>query len=729
MNLYTKYSLILFSFLFSIQNVKSQNIAIDSLENELFSHPEKDTARVKLLTVLINQIYDIDVTKAEHLIKEVEFISNHLNYKLGIAHAIYYKGHVEVIKSNFETGIQYFTDALNLYKSENYKKGISYSLNGTGIAYYHQGDYNKAIEYYSKSATIDNEQNDLKGVAGSYNNIGNIYADKGQYDKAISYYIKAKEIKEQIEDFVGLGRSYGNIGSVYGEQGNFPKALENFNKALEIFDEMKYDNHILLLNISSIYQLQKNYTKAVIYLNRAISLNKKQNNKNAMASCLNVLGDIKKEQFFYDKSLALYTEALTIYKKINNQTGAAKSLINIADIQLTINQKIKAIRNYKAALVINLKFGSQLGISKSYLGMAKVYYEQTQYNKATKYTLKSQKIATELELISLQKECAELLSKIYGDLEHYGKALVSYKQFKQLNDSLFNEENVKRITQLEYEYKYEKELKSANTRMLNLTKSVKLTTQDLKKSQRNSFIAIIVILLISIASTSIIFLLKLRHVNAKNQNIAIEQKLLRSQMTPHFIFNSLSVLQGMILNKEEKTSIKYLSKFSKLLRTILENSRQKTVPLSSELAAIESYITLQNLDGSFPYEYTLSVDFNIESDLFLVPPMLIQPFVENAIEHAFPNQKTNKIIKVKLTYKDKKLICTILDNGVGANGNNFKIKHKKNSLATTITAERLILLSKDFKMKGNLTIKNRQEFGEQGTLVTLVIPYKINSKL
>ncbi|MBL4706494.1 MAG: histidine kinase [Flavobacteriales bacterium] len=261
---------------------------------------------------------------------------------------------------------------------------------------------------------------------------------------------------------------------------------------------------------------------------------------------------------------------------------------------------------------------------------------------------------------------------------------------------------------------------------MKLTKTVKKTSQDLKKSQRDFFIGIIVFLLVLILLGTVIFFLKLRNVKSEAQNIMVEQKLLRSQMTPHFIFNSLSVLQGMILNKEEKKAVSYSSKFSKLLRIILENSRDKTVSLDQELTAVENYLTLHNIEESQSYEYTVLVDDTVDKFQFKIPPMLIQPFIENAIEHAFGGQKLSKKIDIKLTYLGKKLICTITDNGIGINAQKENKEQHKRSLATTITSERLNILSKDFKMKGSISIEDRQRYNEQGTIVTLVIPYKID---
>ena len=107
--------------------------------------------------------------------------------------------------------------------------------------------------------------------------------------------------------------------------------------------------------------------------------------------------------------------------------------------------------------------------------------------------------------------------------------------------------------------------------------------------------------------------------------------------------------------------------------------------------------------------------------------MLIQPFVENALEHAFINQQLNKIIAIHLSYINKNLICTITDNGVGINYQKKEKKKQKKSLATKITSERIKILSKDFKVKGSITIEDRQKYNEKGTIVTLIIPYKIDN--
>jgi len=387
----------------------------------------------------------------------------------------------------------------------------------------------------------------------------------------------------------------------------------------------------------------------------------------------------------------------------------------------------RAIAFHKEAVLISTEIEQPKSLSFSYLRMADTYMGQKKYHLAFPNVNESLELAEQLELIDIQRDAHQLLSEIHGSNGNYKKAYESHQQFKRLNDSLFNKENIEKMTQLEYEYKYQRQLDSASIRELKLKQTVTKTSENLERTQQNFLIGIIVFLGVALLLGWIIFYLKLKNAREKNQNILIEQKLLRSQMTPHFIFNSLSVLQGMILNQEGKKSVSYLSKFSKLLRTVLENSRYKTVPLADELAAIESYMGLQNMDATTPFNFQLSVDPNIDIRSTKIPPMVIQPFVENAIEHAFKGQHGPKDISVALALKNEDLICTITDNGIGVSHKKQSVDSAKKSLATTITSERLKMLSKEFKSSGSLDIKNRAEFGEQGTVVTLTIPHKIKA--
>jgi len=719
MNPSHKYFLSLLFFLFLFGKAQSQNEKIDSLKNELKIHKEKDTTRVNLLNALAFSYFSKDMPKTLEYLEEADAIAEVIHFKMGQGRSIYIRGITEAIQANYDQAFGYYKEALKLYEIIDFKTGVANCYNAMGIAYRNKGELRKSISYLTKAIKIEEEIGE-KNLSASLINLGSTYHELGSYGEALSYLKKALSIAKAHDNEQRVSYSLNNLGLVYMDQGNYPLALKFFKKSLHINEKLGDSISIAhgFFNMGSIYKTQKYYDKAMRSYEKSLGIYERIDSKNGISSILNGIGTIHEENGDYSSALDNYVDALSISKQIGAKNAIPYILNNIGEVYLAFKDYRTANQYFMESKKNALEIDSKQALCGAYIGLSRTYAKQKEYNSALSNALKAKKISKKSGFLDYQKEASEILSKIYTATGNYKDALESHQQFKKLNDSLFNKENIQKITQLEYEYKYKQALESANIRELTLSKTVTATNKDLEKSQRNLLLGVIAFLLITLVLAAIIFYLKLRNEKSKTQNIVIGQKLLRSQMTPHFIFNSLSVLQGMILNKEEKKSFHYLSKFSKLLRITLENSREKTVLLSQELTAVENYLALQNLENEL-YIYTVSVDDIIDKSSFKVPPMLIQPFVENAIEHAFGNQKENRKVDVNLTYSDEKLICTITDNGFGINFQPESKRKGKKSLATTITSERLKILSKDFKMVGSVTIEDRQKYNEQGTIVTL----------
>lgn len=713
-------------FLFTTGVIRAQNYRIDSLKNELALYPKKDTTRVNLLNNLAFSYFSSDLAKSLEYLNESETLADDVRYKKGKARSIYIRGITEAIQSNFDLALVRYNQAMKIYHNIGFKKGIANCYNAMGITHKNKGEPGIAVDYYKKAIKIE-EEIGSDNLSASLLNLGTTYEVLGDFDEAIFYLKKALSIAIKNKNDQRTAYSLNNLGILYQKQGNYPLALKHFNESLyideKIGDSLGIANH--LSNIGQIYQIQGYYDKAMSSYEQALRIYEQTNGKQGVSSVLNDIGVIHQKNGDYENALNSYEKALRISKEIGAKSITPFILVNMGEVYLTLKEYGLSKQFYTEAKNVGLEIEDKEIQCEAYIGIAKTYVQQSEYQIALSNILKAKKISEETGFLEHQRLASELLSKIYRATGNYKDALDSHETFKKLNDSLFNKDNVEKITQLEYEYKYKKALDSASIRELKLTKTVMSTSQDLAKTKQNYLWAVIGILVISILSGSFVFYQKYKNVKIKNQNIITEQKLLRSQMTPHFIFNSLSVLQGMILNKEEKKSITYLSKFSKLLRLVLENSRDKIVPLIQELDAIDNYMILQNLGAKPPYDYSLVVDENININLFLVPPMLIQPFIENAIEHAFSINQEHREIEVHLSFKDKKLSCAITDNGIGIDAISNKINTKKKSLATTITSERLNLLAKDFNMPGFVYVEDRKKYKEQGTKVTLIIPYKI----
>ncbi len=211
------------------------------------------------------------------------------------------------------------------------------------------------------------------------------------------------------------------------------------------------------------------------------------------------------------------------------------------------------------------------------------------------------------------------------------------------------------------------------------------------------FITLNVLVVLMVVST--ILGLKISSLEKEKRNLQLEQRLLRTQMNPHFIFNSLATLQGLVYKKETKTIISYLSKFASLMRSILYHSREETIMMSDEIMFIKNYLKLQQLRFSDRFEYQINIDESIDTSVISVPPMLLQPFIENAIEHGFKERSEEKG-QILINFKKAKniLAISVEDNGIGIkeakkrkqNYNNNK--HKSLGISTTI--ERIQKLNK-----------------------------------
>ena len=223
----------------------------------------------------------------------------------------------------------------------------------------------------------------------------------------------------------------------------------------------------------------------------------------------------------------------------------------------------------------------------------------------------------------------------------------------------------------------------------------------------------------------LVFTFQRRRANFKLQAIQNEQKLLRSQMNPHFVFNAITAIQSYIFTNSSREVVGYLSSFASLMRQILEGSRLDFVPLEDEINLLENYLKLQQLRYSNSFDFTIVVDQEINPESVKVPPMLNQPFIENAIEHGLKNITYRGVIELIIRKSGLFIEVSISDNGIGYKHNlKYSAKEHK-SFAVDATKQRLSVIHKKNKTKLNFTIVDRKEIdpAQSGTIVSYSIPY------
>ncbi len=411
--------------------------------------------------------------------------------------------------------------------------------------------------------------------------------------------------------------------------------------------------------------------------------------------------------------------AYDIYSKIDIENveladSEAEYFGNLVSIYRMLGMIDSAIYCSREAMKYTSTFDQEFTKVSQYNGLAMLYIDAENYESAIQYldsaiSMSPNKNRRNYEFVY------ENYAVVYNELGMTDSALVYVHKLKDLYQHIFMEKMELDLKDLENQYDRELKFK---------TEIIK-KEEDLEKSKLQLLLSVIIILLIILIAAVMILFLRNKNLKTSRDNLLINQQLLRTQITPHFLFNSLSTIQGMILQEESSKASKYLSKFSRLVRLILNNSRDRVVSLSDELEAIKYYLELQNARFEKSFSFSIRLDKNVENKEVLIPPMIIQPFVENCIEHGFKNLDRKGEIDIHVFFENNSLICRIMDNGVGADTVMPEtIVPKKESLSTKINMERMALLAKEFNTTASLEIVDRRKFNAHGTLVTIEIPYK-----
>jgi len=312
------------------------------------------------------------------------------------------------------------------------------------------------------------------------------------------------------------------------------------------------------------------------------------------------------------------------------------------------------------------------------------------------------------------------MNKLYLDTKDTSKAYLCYVLYKEYNDSVLIKKSSQGLTDARIRYEadnHNKEiallsLRLKNNRLLNIGFTGLIV-----------LIAVIAILIIRGAKNE-----ERRRLSELNRQISeMTQANLRQQMNPHFIFNTLNSIQYYMFQHDKLATNIYLTKFSSLMRKVLENSQHTSVSLRDELDALTLYLELECLRFKDKFEYVVTVDEEIDPLLYKVPTMLIQPYVENSICHGLKHFEGKGAVKIDIKLGKEILICTIEDNGIGREAAREKGKAdgiEHNSLGTRITSSRLDLVNSLYgtSLKTVYTDLTNENGEPAGTRVEIQIP-------
>jgi tetratricopeptide (TPR) repeat protein len=598
-------------------------------------------------------------------------------------------------------------------------------------------DLKKAKDYADKAAALakklnsaDDRKPALKGLANAYHVLGIVAFYEDNYPEALANYSESLSIRQQIGDKKGIAASSNNMAIIYNDLGKYQEALKNHYLSLKIEEEIgdKQAQGLSYNNIGIIYEEQQEYEEAIPFYEKAITLAKDVDDKQGMANAYNNIGIVRKKQGRYDEALHNYAIALDLRKELGYPKGIFESYNNIALVYYTLGDYSESLKNHELSLAISTKANNELGMANSHLNMGIVYLKQKKFAESEK-ALKSA-LAYYLSIQYKQNilEAYESLTALYDAKKDYKKAMDYLRLYVSQKDSLVNDKSKKELMQSAMQYEYEK--KSAVAKVEQEKKEA-IQHEELEKrdAQIKLYIALCILILILFVAVFLQMRNRRRTEKLKLENslIDLEQKALRLQMNPHFIFNALNSIQGFITENNQASAKKYLSKFARLMRLIMENSALKTVTLQNEIDVLNDYLELTTLRFPGKFSFNIEVDEDIDASNAEIPPMLLQPFVENAVLHGMAAKESEGLIKIRFHKKNGLIECSIEDNGIGRQKAMESKIHGHKSTGMLVTEERLKAFSEASDVKAKLQIIDLfDNFGKAGgTKVILEIPMQL----
>lgn len=538
--------------------------------------------------------------------------------------------------------------------------------------YSKMGDYHKAIELHNENMII-NEDFPERHFA-ILNNLGNIYIKTGDFERALETHLKGLKSAEASPDLEKRTTSLLNLAGVYSHLDKKDESLDFAQKAFKL----SHTANLQAVKMQSAYQIAevylalKNDSLALIYADSVMSV----------ASRL-------KTAFGINKAREIQAKAL-----------ASQGKLSIA-IEVIRRSKVYYKKNNNIDQVILQSIAE-----------ASILERLGQVSQAEDVILQILPEASQRD----QKEQLWKLYKLLANVQdRQGKFKISYdnyRKYKQYQDSVVSIEKNEAIERMATEYETEKK----EAKIASLSQQAEI--QALQIRQKNQTIIIVIVLIVLIL-VIIYFIVMQQNSIRRRKQIEVEQRFLRSQLNPHFISNALVAVQSSLLKNDVDSAGSYLSTFSRLMREILENSREERISIDDEISMLRDYLEIHKKRLKDQLYYTIQVEENIDTEFDTIPPMFIQPFVENAIEHGEAPTHEKMKIDITLLKENNFITVKVKDNGGGLGENN-----ENRSLSTKIIRERIALFNQALKEKISLVIENWQdEIGEvRGVAVVLSLP-------
>jgi sensor histidine kinase YesM len=539
--------------------------------------------------------------------------------------------------------------------------------NGIAICLGMLGEYPQAIETFHKTIELGKKYNDLLRVADGYNGLGIVYKRLGDYTQSLEYYVQALATYDLIHDPMGLGAANENVGVLYDLMKQPEKSMEYYQRAIQIYTNEK----------------------------KPIQINTAKTN----------IGVLYVAQKRYEEALAIFRNSLRIYDSLKRHANSIESATNIGHVYVLQGKYLEA----KEILMKNLERSTQFEMKEEqaniYSNLFEIAMATHDFDLALLYANKFRELAEILGAKEMIATSYSILSRVFESKNQYSKALYAFRQHKAWSDSVFNEGNARTFKAQEVKVEVLEKNKQLAEQHLRLEFLQEKVQQEIRLKWLMAAVSVLLL------ATGILYYQKFRERKRLNElltvrnseisrqkvyieamNYQLENRMLRAQINPHFIFNSLSSIQHFVTSNDKPAALKYLAKFSHLLRQVLESSISGNVVLKEELKLVTMYLELEALRFDDDFTFTIHVDPNLNENLIEIPTMILQPLIENAVLHGLMPKADNRKLDVSFALNHEAMEIKIEDNGIGREASRV-IQHAKRksnpSRGLSVTEQRL----------------------------------------
>jgi len=596
----------------------------------------------------------------------------------------------QLYRTDTKGALKVCDEAISLCKNAGDSSLLIKPMTSKTLVYFQTGQVKLALDQLDEMIIIGTALNDDHILSNVYRRLGQIHQFTSEPDKALKSYHESIKHYRKYGDYDGTPTIYADIGDIYSTIGDYEKAKENYLKALDLAPHWKSEKltNGIKTQLAKCYLKLEDLDSAAVLSEQAFISNEKNDIDPNYENPKLVLAEISIKKGKFKDALAQLTELLDRAQKRSDDRQIAFLSKRVGEVYYKLRQFDKAKGYFESAYLINkdLKDTDQ---AEGAMALAVVFEQMGQYAEACKY---------------------------------YKIQIENYSEF-------LNEESQNQINQWETKFKTQEiELHNLQLKKDNEDAEKEQAIAEAKIQIQNLTIGAIVggaILLIGL----ILLIVNRNKMRAQNELMLSEQKLLRSQMNPHFIFNSLTAIQGFVYKNESKVAGEYLSEFAALMRLILENSKVDYIPMEKELMTLTKYLDLQRARFDNNFEFSIELSENLDVDSILIPPMFAQPFIENAIEHGLAHVDKDGEIKIKMTLLKERIRLVVEDNGIGREASeaiNIIERKEHQSFALQIVKDRLMILSKDQPHDIHLSIEDIENSDGKvaGTRVKIELPIK-----